>query len=290
MRTLQTFILSAEHENFRLVAEKLYITQPAVTFQIKHLEKELGDKLFIKNGRNIALTEFGRLFYREAKDMMLQFDKSIEAVTRFKQGFSKTVRIAISPMLADTILPSILREFIKKFPTIELSIRVLESNEISEVIEKGEVDIGLSCMEGFTTIKSVKFHEETVSLVCAHDGYDSESGPVIDAKDLLEHNIIFSDSHPTYWNSIKEQFKSSGMNYRLMRVNQSHVTKRFVLEGIGVSFLPRSIINREIMEGRLLEVPVPFIELPTASMYILYKYEYQLESDFVKFVSNFHYS
>lgn len=288
-RTLQTFLLAAEYENFRIVSEKMFVSQPAITFQIRQLEKELGSKLFEKNGRNIALTEFGRLFYIEAKEMVVQYETSIEKVSRYQQGYHKTIRVAISPLLADTILPSILREYTRKYPRVEMSIQVLESNLISTVIENGQLDIGLSCLPGSHFIHTTKFHEEPVSLVCSHDGYDSESGPVIDPQELLEENIIFSDNHPVYWHSIKEQLKNTLSSYKFMKVNQSHITKRFVLEGIGVSFLPKSIINREIFEGSLLEVPVNFLKIPTASMFILHKYEHQLESDFVKFVSNYYF-
>lgn len=69
-RTLKTFILAAEHENFRIVSEKLFITQPAVSSQIRQLEKEIGGKLFNKRGRHIKLTELGRLFHKEAKELL----------------------------------------------------------------------------------------------------------------------------------------------------------------------------------------------------------------------------
>lgn len=288
-RTLQTFIIAAECENFRIVAEKMYITQPAVTFQIRQLEKDLGSKLFVKYGRNIALTEFGRLFYIEAKEIIAQYEMSMEKVSHFQQGYHKTIRVAISPLLADTILPSILHAYTRNFPNVKMSIHVLESNQISTMIENSQVDIGLSCLPGSSLIHTTKFHEESVSLVCSHDGYDAETGPIIDAQELLEKNIIFSDNHPVYWDTIKKQLTNRLVSYKFMKVNQSHITKRFVLEGIGVSFLPKSIINREIMEGRLLEVPVNFIKIPTASMYILHKYEHEIESDFVKFVSNYYF-
>ncbi|WP_430785675.1 LysR family transcriptional regulator [Virgibacillus flavescens] len=288
--TLRTFILAAEYENFRVAAEKMYITQPGVTFQIRHLEKELGDKLFMKNGRNIALTEFGRLFYLEAKELVQQYEQSLEKLNRFKQGYHKIIRIAISPLLADTLFPSILREYTKKFPNVEMVIEVLESDQISSRIENGDVDIGISCLPGSRMIHSTKLHEEPVSLICSHDGYDAESGPIIDARELLENNIIITDNHPVYWYELKEQLSNNLQSYKFMRVNQTHITKRFVLESIGVSFLPKSIINRDLLEGRLLEVDVPFIKMPTASMYVLYKYDHQIESDFLKFVSNFHIS
>ncbi|WP_164668835.1 LysR family transcriptional regulator [Virgibacillus doumboii] len=289
-RTLETFILAAEYENFRMAAEKLFITQPAVTFQIRQLEKEVGDKLFVKNGRQIMLTQTGRLFYQEAKLILKQYEKSVDNINRFRQGYDKSIRIAISPLLADTILPSILRVYTKQHPNVELSIKVLESKDIPTVVENGTVDIGLSSLPGSAKVNTLKIHEESVALVCSHDGYDAESGPVIDAKNLLENDIIFTDNHPAYWDDIKLELKKHMSTYKLMKVSQSHITKRFVLEGIGISFLPKSIINREIMEGRLMEIPVTFMKLPTAGMYIIYKYEDETVTEFAEFISNFHYS
>ncbi|MGP4107126.1 LysR family transcriptional regulator [Virgibacillus sp. L01] len=289
-RTLKTFILAAEYENFRIVSEKLFITQPAVSSQIRQLEKEIGGKLFNKRGRHIKLTELGRLFHKEAKEIVAQSERSLSQISKFQQGFNKTMRIAISPLLADTILPSIIREYTKQHPHVELSIQVLESKEIASVVEEGNVDVGLSCLPGDPNVNCLKFHEESVGLVCSHDGYDAESGPIVDAKEILERNIILTDNHPFYWNNLKEQLKYTLSSYQFMSVTQSHIAKRFVLEGIGVSFLPKSIVNREIIEGRLMKIPVFFMELPTASMYIIYKYEHEIESEFVKFISDFHFS
>ncbi len=289
-RTLKTFILAAEQENYRIVSEKLFITQPAVSSQIRQLEKEIGGKLFNKRGRHIKLTELGRLFHKEAKEIVAQSERSLSQISKFQQGFNKTMRIAISPLLADTILPSILRAYTKQYPHVELSIQVLESKEIDTVVEEGSVDVGLSCLPGGPNVNCLKFHEESLSLICNHDGYDAESGPIVDAKEVLESNIILTDNHPSYWNNLKEQLKYTLSSHQFMSVTQSHIAKRFVLEGIGVSFLPQSIVNREIIEGRLMEIPVFFMELPTASMYIIYKYEHEIESEFVKFISDFHFS
>ncbi|MUK90702.1 LysR family transcriptional regulator [Ornithinibacillus sp. L9] len=290
IKALKTFIMAAEHENFRIVSEKMYVTQPAITFQIKQLEKELGEKLFVKKGRNVYLTEFGRVYYDEAKAIISQYNNSLEVVNRFKQGFHKTIRLAISPLLAETVLPTVIHKYIQANPHVELSITVKESIDIPHLLQSGEIDLGLSCMPGISNLTTIKFHEESISLICRHDGYDSESGPIIDAKEILEENILFTDNHPVYWDEIKKQLNESIPILRLMKVNQSYITKRFVLEGIGVSILPRSIIQRELMEGRLLEVPVDFIRMPQASMYLIYKHEHLVDHEFIDFISNFYYS
>ncbi|WP_096269762.1 LysR family transcriptional regulator [Paucisalibacillus globulus] len=290
IRTIKTFILAAEHENYREVAEKLFITQPAITFQMKQLEKELGGQLFIKDGRNIVLTEFGRLFYRESLEIVSQFENSIHRINQYKQGFNKLLRIAISPLLADTILPTVLHKYMLANPTVEFTIQVMESKEISEQIESGIVDFGLSCLPGTSLIKSIQFHEEPVSLIIKHDGYDFESGPVLDPFETLENNILFTDNHPYYWPDLKEKLITMVPSLRMMKVNQSYITKRFVLEGMGVSFLPKSIINKELLEGRLLEVPVDNIDIPSASMYFVYRNDQQFDSELMNFISSFHFS
>jgi LysR family transcriptional regulator, repressor for citA len=290
IRTIKTFILAAEYENFREVAEKLYVSQPAITFQMKQLEKELGASLFMKHGRNIALTEYGRMFYQEALEIIAQFDKSVHRMNQFKQGFHKLIRVAISPLLADTILPTVLHRYMIANPTVELNIQVMESFEISHCIEKGHADIGLSCLPGTSLVNSSPFHEEDVIMVARHDGYDAESGPILDAMEILEQNIVFSDNHPFYWNQLLEQLTLKIPSLRTMKVNQSYITKRFILEGMGISFLPKSSVNKELLEGRFIEIPAHFIEVPKASMYFVYKNDQHVEKDLMQFISSFHFS
>jgi LysR family transcriptional regulator, repressor for citA len=290
IKMLKTFILAAEYENYREVAEKLYITQPAISFQMKQLEKELGGHLFRKDGRNIVLTEFGRMFYREAVEIIAQYEKSLHRMDQFKQGFHKLLRIAISPLLADTILPTVLHRYMIAHPNVEFTIQVMESQEISLKIEGGDVDVGLSSMPGSSLIKTIQFHEENVLLIARHDGYDAESGPILDGIEVLERNILFTDNHPFYWGELKEKLLFKIPSLRMMKVNQTYVTKRFVLEGMGVSFLPRSSVTKELMEGRLLDIPVNFIKTPQAGMYFLYKNEQQFNRELMNFISSFHFS
>lgn len=71
-----------------------------------------------------------------------------------------------------------------------------------------------------------------------------------------------------------------------MRVNRTHATKRVVMEVIGVSFLPRSIINRELLEGH--QASTTLIEEPTAGLCVVYKYDHEMESEFVDFIVRYH--
>ncbi|WP_181348504.1 LysR family transcriptional regulator [Thalassobacillus sp. CUG 92003] len=289
MNGLRTFVLAAESENYRMVAEQLFVTQPTVTFQIRQIEEELGQPLFERTGRNIALSEFGRKFYPEAIAILSHHQNVLDKMARYKQGYTDSLTVAISPLLAETVFPSILRKFMKQHPELELSIQVIESSQIASAIDGRAVDVGLSCLpSAIPSVCNEKVHEERISLVCSHDGYDAESAPPIDPLELLQRSPIFTDNHPGYWQSLKHTIAREVDTYKMIRVTQSHIAKRFILEGMGVSFLPHSIIRRDVEEGRLLEAPLPFESLPKAETYVLYKYLHSKEKAFISYIADFH--
>ncbi|MFD1018336.1 LysR family transcriptional regulator [Thalassobacillus hwangdonensis] len=288
LKLLKTFKLAVEVQNLRKVAEMLYLTQPAVTSQMRQLEKELGAPLFQKQGRNIQPSAFGKQFYPEAVKILCTYHDSIHKMHQLNQGFSESLTVAISPIYAEATFPSILRQFIEQHPHIELTIRVMDSDLIIQQLESGAIDVALSCLPAQNKhIHTELINKEKVTLVRSHDGYDLESAPPIDALDLLQTKLILTDNHPGYWTELKSLLQYHLPHYKMMAVTQSHAVKRFILEDIGVSFLPTSIIRRELMEGRLLEVPVDFISLPFAETYFLAQSLNKKEKTFLDFISKY---
>ncbi|ARI77355.1 LysR family transcriptional regulator [Halobacillus mangrovi] len=288
---LRTFLLAADELNYRKVAEQLFITQPAVSLHIRQLEDHLGSKLFQKQGRHIQLTEFGKAFRVEANNLLEHYATMIQRVNRRQQGYSSTLSIAMTPLLVESLFPTILRKYSELYPHIEISIKVAESAGLQKMVEASQVDLAFSCLPTvYSNLICEKVFEDTISLVAVHDGWDEEVAPPIDPYELLSKSIIFTDHHPAYWNRLKRDIQMHLPSYRFLSVSQSHAAKRFVLEGMGVSFLPNFIIRREINEGRLLAIEVPFIDLPTASIYAFYQNEGSKEQQFVSFLDQFHIS
>ncbi|MGI8315250.1 LysR family transcriptional regulator [Halobacillus mangrovi] len=286
---LRTFLLAAEELNYRKVAEQLFVTQPAVSLHIRQLEDYLGSKLFQKQGRHIQLTEFGKAFRVEANDLLKHYETVIQRVHRHQQGYSSTLSIAMTPLLVESLFPTILRKYSETYPHIEIPIKVAESADLQKMVEASEVDLAFSCLPSvYSSLVCDKVIEDTISLVTIHDGWDDEVAPPIDPYELLSKSIIFTDHHPVYWKRLKRDIQMHISGYRFISVSQSHSAKRFILEGMGVSFLPTFIIRREINEGRLLAIDAPFIELPTASIYALYQNNGSKEQQFVSFLDRFH--
>jgi LysR family transcriptional regulator, repressor for citA len=285
---LQTFIVAAETENFRRASELLYISQPSVTFHIKQLEKEVGVSLFNRDGKKIKLTEEGRTFLKHARKLILSYQQSLEEMNRSNQGFTRTLSIAISPLIAETILPHVLKRYLNDYPHVEISVKILESTEIEKAVLDETVDIGLSCLKGNhpETISRI-LSNDPVILVCSHDGMDSESAIPLDEEEVLTTNYVLTHNHPGYWDELSTTIKQKYPSTRMMKVSQTHITKRFIVEGLGVSFLPETVVRRELLEGRLMEVTCHSIQLPEASTYAVIKYEHSLQLEFLEYLSRY---
>jgi LysR family transcriptional repressor of citA len=285
---LNTFITAADCGNFRRTAEILYISQPSITVHIKQLEKELGTLLFNREGKKIKLTEEGRRYLVHAKKLLEVYQSGLEDLNFFSQGYTTKLSIAISPLIADTILPYVLKSYTKQHPEVEISVKIIESIYIEKAVLTEKVDIGLSCLNSSSAqLVCEMLSKDRVILVAPHDGKDSESAPPLDEEEVLTTNYLLTHNHPSYWDNLCRVVKSKYPSIRMMKVSQVHITKRFIIEGLGVSFLPTSTVRRELLEGRLLEVDCQSIYLPEANTYAIMKYDHSKQREFLRFISNF---
>lgn len=285
---LNTFITAVECGSFRRAAELLYISQPSVTVHIKQLEKELGIFLFHRDGKRIKLTEEGRRYLVHAKRLLEVYQHGLEDLTAFSQGYTRKLILGISPLIADTILPYVLKSYTKQYPEVEISVKIIESVEIEQAVLKEEVDLGLSCLNSrHPNLISELLSKDRVILVAPHDGRDAESAPPLDEEEVLTCNYIITHNHPAYWDILSRQIKSKYPSVRMMKVSQVHITKRFIVEGLGASFLPKSTVRRELLVGRLLDVDCHSIQMPEANTYAIMKYDHSKQREFLKFVSNY---
>ncbi|MDP5276488.1 LysR family transcriptional regulator [Chengkuizengella axinellae] len=285
---LKTFITAVEYGNFRKAAEHLFISQPTVTVHIKQLEKELGVLLFLREGKKVKLTEAGKRYFNHAIELLNIYEKGITDLETYNQGYTSKLTIAISPLIADTVLPIVLKQYLKNHPQVEISVQIIESNEIDQAVLKEEVDIGLSCLLSFNPqLESKLLYTDKVILVAPHDGKDFESALPLEEEEVLSSNHLLTHNHPAYWEELSKTIKLFYPTTRMMKVSQIHITKRFIIEGLGVSYLPYSTVRRELHDGILLEVDTHAFELPKANIYAILKYHHKEQQEFLSFLSKY---
>ena len=262
------------------------MSQPSVTVHIKLLEDFLGISLFDRNNNRVTLTDAGKLFIEKADNLLVQFEESVQTIHSYKQGFRRSWSIAISPLLAETILPYILRNFMKQHPDLEITIRIEESNLIEALVDSGEVHLGISALDANSKhLQSIPIFEEPLLFVVPVDSYDDETGPPIDVMECLRTYTLLTHHHPVFWDDMLMLLRKRLPGIRTMKVSQAHITKRFIQDGLGISFLPHSIVRRELLEGRLMKVPFDLFELPKVTTYVLVKKQNDLEKEFIHLLS-----
>ena len=281
IKWLKTFIVAAQHENFRRASEHLFLTQPAVTKHVKRLEEALATILFDRTGKNIVLTAAGRAFLPTARDIVQKYEQGLEDLEGWKQGYKRKLAITVAPQIAASFLPSVLRKFMNQYPDIEVLIHIRNSYKVGEEISTGQADVGLTRVRPIQhALRVLLLHEDPVVLVgpCKEEKISEEKA--LQSYRLLTHN------HPAYWDQLLYEVKRYYPTVRTMKVNQIEITKKFIEQGLGISYLPYTMVKEELQDKRLQEIQPNNVPLPSSSTYVVSKIETEGIRVFIAFLQS----
>lgn len=262
---LRTFIVAAKTENFRETAEKRFMMQSTVTKHIRHLEKELQTMLFERNSKQVKLNSVGAHFLHHAEKIIEAIDEALKSTVSYAKGFTSHLTIGVAPQIANSTLPLIIERFQQQRPTIELTIELLKSNEIGEAVYAGQVDIGLSKLTSTRDLHTEILAQEPLQLIVPMAKKDT------DPMTLLQQETILTHEYAPYWLEVQQvlqQFSS----YKTMHLNQTEVMKNFVKKGLGIAFLPKSVIEGERQQLLLHSQSVKEFQHIVSNTYFLAKY------------------
>jgi LysR family transcriptional regulator, transcriptional activator of the cysJI operon len=253
---LRVFRTVAEHLNFRRAAEHLFLTQPAVTLQIKALENDLGIRLFDRTAGRISLTRQGVILLGYADKMAkLSFDAE-RALGSSDGKVSGELSLGVSTTIAQYVLPHLLGAFLDEHPAVQFALHSGNTSEIVGWLLEGKVAVGL--IEGPARERGVRtepFMEDELVLVAARDGPDHLSGSQLVASTLLmrEHG---SGSRRVVESGLeKGGFKLKSFK-KVMELDSTEAIKSAVEAGLGVGFVSRWAISKELELGTLKVVQV----------------------------------
>jgi len=275
---LRTFIVAAKTENFRETAEQRFITQSTVSKHMQHLEKELQATLFERQGKHVKLNHIGAHFLLQAEKMIATIDEGLQNTASFMNGYTSQLIIGVAPQIANSTLPIIIHTFQQQRPSIQITIELLKSNEIGEAVYAGVVDIGLSKLTTTRDIHEVLLAQEPLQLIAPM------SKRATDALTLLQQETILTHEYAPYWQDI-QQVLQRFPSYKSMNINQTEVIKNFVKHGLGIAFLPKSVIEAEFQQQLLHSYSVQEFSHIVSNTYFLSKY---LSADIEAFLAVCH--
>lgn len=236
---LKTFHAAAETGSLTAAAERLRISQSAVSRQITSLEERLGMPLFHRHARGLTLTEEGRILYRTADDVSNKISLAQARVLDSRQKPQGILRVTAPISLGSNWLPSVLPEFMEMYPDIDVQL-ILEDSENN--LSDFEVDCALRPWP--TTQGDVierKIGTISQSLYASHS-YLAKNGAPTSAQDLDNHKIIaFGGLIPRHLNStnwVLSEGREGQARKPVLEINNLHGIMRAAEAGIGLAGLP----------------------------------------------------
>lgn len=171
IRRLRYFIAVAEELHFTRAAARLHVAQPALSQQIRELERSLGTTLFLRSKRWVQLTEAGTVLLPEARRIVEQSEAAARAVQRAGKGEMGALAVGFTPSAAGDLIPRAVNEYRSRFPQVEVSLRVATSSQQIRMLLEDELHVGLARDVGFPkglAVQRLRREEYVVALPRRH--------------------------------------------------------------------------------------------------------------------------
>lgn len=253
LRALRTFLAVARHRNFTRASKEVFLTQPAVSMQMRQLERALGTPLFKKAGRDLRLTDAGEALREHAVRVLgasRAAEEAVAAAVGLKRG---QMGVGASTTPGIYLLPPMLAKFRARFPGISVTLTIDNSGTIAERVAAGELDLGFVGWEvDLAEVASERLCDDELVVI------GPPGSKAISAADLAAERFIQREEGSATRALAESWFRKHGLELRpAMTLNSPEAVKRAVAAGLGLAIISRMAIAWELAEKRLAIVKVP---------------------------------
>jgi len=257
---LEVFVVAARTENFSAAALELSLSQPAVTQRIQTLERQLGVKLFDRQGRRVFLSEAGAYLLPMAQDLIRRGRRLEETMHSLSGQVVGHLILGCSTTSGKYILPGLLARFCQQYPAVKSTIRIGSRSRILELLRTRGVHVGFaSAPIEHSDITYHRFRDDTVVLL-APSSHPWTERSAIHPEELLQEKLILredtSGTHQAMMRGLAPYDIAAGELQTVMTLGNSEAIIMAVEEGIGVGFVPRLSASRCLHAGKIKVVPI----------------------------------
>jgi DNA-binding transcriptional LysR family regulator len=289
-RRLQVFHAVAKHGSFTRAAEHLFMTQPAVTFQIKQLEEHYNTRLFDRSHGKVALTPAGEMVLAYA-ERILSLNEELETrVSELTDELTGILNIGTSTTIAAYWLPALLRDFKLQYPRVIPRVVVGNSQLIEERVVSRELDLGMiEIVTDHTALERISACRDEL-LVIVPAKHPLASAERLSAHDLVAHPLITRDPGNAVRVLTEQYFEAAGVPVEELTIaaelGSLVAVKHLVEAALGFGIASRAAILRDVGEGRLAAVPLdPPLYTPLEVIYPRDKFRSRLITTFAEFAT-----
>ncbi len=286
---LKTFVIVAELGSFSKASEILYITQPAVTQQIKSLEKIIGARLFQRQGGRMVLTEEGKRIHEIAKSLLASYEGLVEEITKIKKDIKDTLFIGVSASFSEYKIPELITSFHKQLPSITIKMFVGNSNQVEDALSSGIINMGIVEKEPSSKFSSIAWLRDEIVFFTHPDSEIAKRGE-IEPEELYNIDLIMREGNSEARRIVKVALEKLGISCDKLNVkievNCIRTIINMVRSGYGASFLSRGVIERYVERGDVVPVRINGFEAKR-NFYIIYPKDNSisfLANQFIKYL------
>ena len=259
VRQLQCLVAVAETCNFRRAAERCFITQPAVSSQIRQLESLLGVTLFERDKRRVAPTPAGLALADRARSILGELAEFVDAAPAFRQPLSGRLALGVIPTVAPYVLPAALTTVRAKYPALELLLEERQTARLVEAVNQGRLDAALLAMEAdLGDLETMPLYRDPF-LLAVPEGHPLGKRSVVDEKHLEgESVLLLEDGHCLREQALAVCDHADACEIGDFRATSLGTLVQMVVGGMGVTLLPSMAARVEAGPDRHLAL-VPFL-------------------------------
>ncbi len=264
-RQLAAFCAVVERRSFSQAADRLGVTQPAVSLQVRALEKRLGTQLLDRSGRRVEPTEAGWRLYRGAQRMLALEDQLVADVAASGEGaLAGDLVLGASTGPAAVAIPVALAEFQRQNPDVRVFLTVSDTHSIVERVAARELELGIvGAARRHRGVRFEPFFSDQVILACP-PGH-AFAGRSITLDELRGDTLILMQEGAGVRQVVEDALRRQGLRLRdldvRLELGLQESVRRAVEAGYGVTFISRTAVEADLAAGRLAEARVAGLDV-----------------------------
>jgi DNA-binding transcriptional LysR family regulator len=274
-RLLRSFVAVAEELHFGRAAERLHLSQPPLSVQIRTLEERLGARLLERDRRHVALTEAGAFLLERARHLLSEAQRSAQEVRRIAEGESGLLSVGYTPTATYEVLPRLLGRFRRSSPEVRLEFIELRSALQAEALRSGRIEVGLACGplgEAGVVEHTLAEDRFVAALPRLHP---LAAKPKLRLRELASEAFVAvrSDIEPAWAHACEQALRRARLRVEVVQETDSKVALLgLVAAGVGAAIVSASmrklarhgVVYRDIVD-LTLRVPLVGLVAPAAS-------------------------
>jgi DNA-binding transcriptional LysR family regulator len=263
LRHLKYFLAVAEELNFTKASEKLFISQPPLSRQIMELEEELQARLFNRNNKKVELTEAGKYFEKEVKDLFQNLERISVKTKKIADNVSGEFRIAYISSIYSSVISDLIKHLKQQFPYVNFKLFEVSTTKQISALEQGKIELGIirSSVKS-SKIKAQLWFKDGFSVVYNKNLIQIKSEEEIPK--LKDETFVFfnKDYAPHYHDVLLELCAFYGFEPQVVHEsNNINSIVQLVKNGLGISIVPSNIVKNN------KDAEIGFIELKKVNLF-----------------------